>query len=77
MNLEFGRSVESSEVSPFTDPREHIWDASSTFSSFLNLVLAELANRGLRLGFSSSRVDFTISRPTNVATEVLPKGAKY
>ena len=58
MNLESGRSVGSTGVSPFIDPGEKIWDAFCSPS--FDLVPAKLAILGL-LRFSPSRVVFTIS----------------
>ena len=70
MNLELGRSVGSTEVSPFNGSREQVNETKSACSSS-NLILCGLAKRGpLTLSFSPSRVVFAI-RLTNSATEVL------
>ena len=47
-NLELGRSVGSTDVSPFIDPGEQVWDAICSF--FFNLELVEF-KRGLLLEF--------------------------
>ena len=39
MRLELGRSVRSTDASPFIDPGEQVWDA--TYSSSFNLELVE------------------------------------
>ena len=59
MSLELGRFVESIDVSPFIDSGKKVWDAIC--SSSFDLVLAKLGILRLFLGFSSSRVVFTIS----------------
>ena len=73
MNLELGRSVGSTDVSPSIDPGEQVWDA--TCSSSLGLVPVGLAKRGPppTLSFSPSHVDLTIPRQTNAAAEVWPQ----
>ena len=73
MNLELGRSVGSTDVSSFIDPRDQVWDA--TCSSSLGLVLVGLAKRGHppTLSLSPSHLDLTISRQTNAAAGILPQ----
>ena len=62
MNLELGRSVGSTEVSPFIGSREQVDETKSACSFSFNLILGGLAKRGpLTLSFSSSRVVFAIS----------------
>ena len=62
MNLELGRSVGSTEVSPFIGSRERVDETKSAFSSSFNLILGGLAKRGPpTLNFSPSRVVFAIS----------------
>ena len=76
MNLELGRSVGSTEVSPFIGSREQVDETKSACPSSFNLTLGGLAKRGpLTLSFSPSRVVFTI-RLMNSATEVLLAVAK-
>ena len=73
MNFELGRFVGSTDVSPFIGSGEQGGETKSACSSSLTLVLVGLAKRRLPLSFSPPRVDFTISRQTNTATEVLPQ----
>ena len=76
MNLELGRSVGSTEVSPFIGSREQVDETKSACSFSFNLILGGLAKRGPpTLSFSPSRVVITI-RLTKSATEVLPAVAK-
>ena len=76
MKLELGRSVGSTDISPFICSREQVGETKSACSSSFSLVLGELAKGGPPLRFSPSRVDSTISRQTNAATEVMPAVAK-
>ena len=76
MNLESGSSVGSTEVSPFIGSREQVGETESACCSSLSLVPVGLA-RGAPSSLSPSRVDLTIPRLTNTATEVLPAVAKY
>ena len=57
MNLELGRSVGSTKVSPFIGSREQNDETKSACSFYFNLILGGLA----KLSFSSSRVVFAIS----------------
>ena len=62
MNLELGRSVESTEVYPFIGSREQVNQTKSACSFSFKLILGGLAKRGsLTVSFSPSRVVFAIS----------------
>ena len=77
MNLELGRSVGSTEVSPFIGSREQVDETKSACSFYFNLILGGIVKRGsLTLSFSPSQVFFFTIRLTNSATEVLPAVAK-
>ena len=73
MNLDLGRSVGSTEVSPFIGSREQVDETKSACSFYFSLILGGFAKRGsLALSFSPSQVVFSTIRLTNSATEVLP-----
>ena len=71
MNLEMGRYVGSTEVSPFIGSREQAGGTESAYFSSLSLVPVSLA-RGSPFSLSPSRVDLTPFR-TNTTAEVLPQ----
>ena len=64
MNLELGRSVGSTEVSPFIGSREQVGETESACFSSPSLVPVGLA-RGPPSSLSTPRVDLTIPRRTN------------
>ena len=61
MSLELGRSVGSTEVSPFIGSREQAGGTESVFFSSLSLVVPMGFARGPPFSLSPSRVRLTIS----------------